>query len=194
VPRRDFDAAYYRRFYSSSPVHSRAAVADLATGVHHLCAWWGIRIRSVLDVGAGPGYWRDWYRERHPNVPVHSVDVSEYACERFGHEKRDISEWRPSRPSDLVICHGVLHYLDADSASRAIENLAAAARHALYLEAPTTDDLRHVVDRDATDLEVHARSGQWYRTRLTKHFMQAGAGLWLVRDSGVALYELERGR
>lgn len=175
-------------------MHSRRAVADLATAVHHLCAWWGIRVRSVLDVGAGPGYWRDWYRETHPGVRVVSVDVSEYACERYGHERRDITEWSPSRPFDLVICHGVLHYLDATAATRAIENLADATRHALYLEAPTTDDLRHVVDRDATDLEVHARSGQWYRSRLSPYFVQAGAGLWLSNESPTALYELERSR
>lgn len=194
MPRTSFDDAYYRRFYTLNPVHDRRAVATLATAVHAMCAWWDAPVRSVLDVGAGPGWWRDWYREHHPGVRVTSVDVSEHACREFGHQRRDIAEWAPGRPFDLVVCHGVLHYLDDRRATRAIANLTRATRHVLYLEVPTTDDLRHVVDREATDLDVHARPGEWYRSRLTRGFVQAGAGLWVAKSGTVALYELEHAR
>ena len=194
MPRTDFDASYYRRFYSSNPVHNRRSVATHASAVHAMCAWWEVPVRSVLDVGAGPGWWRDWYREQHPSVRVTSVDVSEHACREYGHQRRDIAEWAPGRPYDLVVCHGVLHYLDDRRAARAIANLARATRHVLYLEAPTADDLRRVVDRGATDLDVHARTGEWYRSRLGRHFVQAGAGMWVAKTGGVALYELERTR
>lgn len=189
-----FEAEYYRRFYGKAGVHDRRQIARLAAAVHNMCAWWGVTPRSVLDVGAGPGYWRDWYRTEHPRVRVTSVDVSEHACEKFGHERRDISEWAPARPFDLVVCHGVLQYPGDAAATRAIDNLAAACAEVLYLEVPTTHDYRHTVDTGATDMDVHHRSGEWYRKRLGKHFVQAGAGLWVRRGGRVVLYELERSR
>jgi chemotaxis methyl-accepting protein methylase len=127
-------------------------------------------------------------------VRVQSVDVSEHACARYGHDLRDITAWAPTKPFDLVVCQGVLQYVDDAAASRAIANLSAATRHVLYLEIPTVDDRRHVVDADATDMEIHWRTGEWYRTRLKRHFAQAGAGLWVAKSSAIALYELERAR
>ena len=168
-------------------------VAHLATAVHHLAAWWGLTIGSVLDVGAGKGLWRDWYRENRPSTRVTSIDVSDHACRTWGHQKRDIADWTPARPHDLVVCHSVLQYLANDRASSAIENLAAATRHLLYLEVPTSDDFAHIVDERATDMDVHRRTGRWYRTRLEPHFRQVGAGLW-IRHGSVPMYELEAAR
>lgn len=189
-----FGADYYRRFYGKDGVHDKRQIASLASAVHGMCQWWGVAPRSVLDVGAGPGYWRDWYRAEHPRVKVLSVDVSEHACAEFGHERRDIAEWTPSRPFDLVVCHGVLQYPGDAAATRAIDNLAAACAEVLYLEVPTAHDYGHTVDPAATDMDVHHRSARWYRTRLEKHFVQAGAGLWVRRGGRVLLYELERTR
>jgi len=194
VPDQRFDASYYRRFYERDPVHTAESVGHLAAGVRHLAAWWGIRVRSVLDVGAGPGYWRDWFVTNEPRIRYVSTDVSEYACERYGHQQRDIAVWAPSKPFDLVVCHGVLQYLTNDQADAAIANLARATRHLLYLEVPTKHDHDHVIDSEATDLNCHWRSGEWYRRRLAPHFVQVGAGLWAHRDGAVAFYELERSR
>ncbi len=55
-----FDAAYYRRFYGRRPVHDRHRIGQLATAVLALAAWWHLPVRSVLDVGAGKGYWGSW--------------------------------------------------------------------------------------------------------------------------------------
>jgi len=192
VTRANFDANYYRRFYAQTPVHSRNKVAVLATAVHSMCEWWDVRVKSMLDVGAGIGYWRDWYRENHPKVRLQSVDISEHACQKYGHDLRDITEWAPAKPFDLVVCHGVLQYVTDRNAQRAIDNLAAATKHVLYLEIPTKDDLDEVVDTKSTDLDIHWRSGDWYRKRLGKHFVQAGAGMWVKRSSSIVLYELER--
>jgi len=63
-----FDAAYYRRFYGRRPVHDRRTIAQLAAGVMGMARWWRIPIRSVLDVGAGKGYWRDQLAVTHPHV------------------------------------------------------------------------------------------------------------------------------
>src|SRR4051795_3366874 len=79
VPTSDrFDAAYYSRFYGRRPVHDLRRITHLATGVIELAAWWRIPIRSVLDVGAGKGYWRDWLASAHPRVAYHGLDVSEH--------------------------------------------------------------------------------------------------------------------
>ncbi|HEX9259375.1 MAG TPA: class I SAM-dependent methyltransferase [Acidimicrobiales bacterium] len=188
-----FDASYYRRFYRDAPVHDRRRIGRLAEGVLGFAGWWELPVRSVLDVGAGPGFWRDWMTENRPKVRYRSVDVSEYACSRYGHENRDISRWRPSRPYDLVVCQGVLQYLDDGAAASAVANLAAATRHLLYLEVPTRADLRGVLDTERTDLDVHWREGRWYRAQLAPHFVSVGAGLHVARAAPVHLYELELG-
>jgi SAM-dependent methyltransferase len=186
-----FGADYYQRFYGRGGVHNRRTIAYLGTAVHNMCAWWGVAPKSVLDIGAGPGLWRDWYRSTHPRLKVTSIDISEYACKKYGHECRDITSWQPARQYDLTICHGVLHYINDDLVDAAIANIAAATRHVLYLELPTAHDFATIVDSSATDMDVYQRSGQWYRQRLEPHFFQAGAGLW-IRHGSVLLYELER--
>jgi SAM-dependent methyltransferase len=185
-----FDRDYYGRFYGDKGVHDRERIAHLATAVHEMAAWWGTPIRSVLDVGAGTGMWRDWYRVAHPEVAVRSIDVSEYACATWGHERLDIADWRPTSTFDLVVCHSVLQYLADDAAMQAIDHLGAATTQVLYLEAPTTTDVLDMVDRERTDLQIFLRSGDWYRGLLRRHFRQVGAGMW-VPLLGVPMYELE---
>jgi trans-aconitate methyltransferase len=188
-----FDADYYRRFYGRNGVHNRRQIGHLAAAVHEMCAWWEVAPRSVLDVGAGTGLWRDWYRANHPMVRTGSIDISEHACRTWGHQHRDIASWRPARPFDLVVCHSVLQYLDDREAARAIDNLSAATRYVMYLEVLTTDDLDRVADQERTDMDVHRRTAAWYRRRLEVSFRQAGANLWVRRDV-VPLYELEAAR
>lgn len=187
-----FDAAYYSRFYGRRPVHDLRRIAHLASGVMGLAAWWRIPVRSVLDVGAGKGYWRDWLATAHPRVTYHGMDVSEHACRRYGHERADLAVWQPGRHYDLVVCQSVLQYLDDAHATRAIGTLAEASRGLLCLEVPTTDDRLHSIDPTATDLDVHWRTGGWYRKRLIAGFREIGAGLWLSRRSNAVLFELER--
>ncbi len=190
-----FDAAYYRRFYGRSPVHSRRHIAHLADGVLSLASWWRIPIRSVLDVGAGKGYWRDCLAESHPSVAYHGIDASEYACSRYGHELADIASWQPRRQHDLVVCQSVLQYLDNSGATKAIDTLADACRGLLVFDAPTIgdrDDGR--IDPANTDLDVHWRTGSWYRKRLSVGFTEIGAGIWLSGDCPAVFFELERAR
>lgn len=188
---RNFDANYYERFYGRGSVHTVSQIDKLATGVHCLLSWWGVDVKSVLDIGAGPGYWRDWYRKNHPRVKVVSNDVSEHACRTYGHKFADITQWTPPRKFDLVVCHSVLQYPDNDAVKRAVSNVAAGCRHFLYLEIPTIADFDDVIDPSATDMTVHRRSGTWYRRELGRYFRQVGGGLWLSRDSSVPMYELE---
>ncbi len=156
-----------------------------------VCEWWDVPIRRVLDVGAGPGFWRDWLQAQRPGVDYVGIDVSEHACRRWGHARADIATWRPADRFDVVVCQGVLQYLDDPDCAAAIVNLAAATGSVLYLEVPTVADRATVLDTDATDLDVHWRTGAWYRRRLGRWFRPAGAGLWVRRGAGVLLYELE---
>ncbi len=187
-----FDRNYFEQYYGKQPVHTVNEVAHLATAVHEMLAWWAAPVRSVLEVGAGRGDWGNWYRTFHPRVRVTSTDVSEHACATFGHDRRDIAQWAPKRPFDLVICTDVMQYLDDRAATRALRNLTTATRTCLYFDALTSFDAKHTVEREATDLNVHLRSAIWYRERLSRGFVQAGAGLWVRKDGNIVLHELER--
>jgi trans-aconitate methyltransferase len=189
-----FDAAYYRRFYGRRPVHDRRHIARLGEGVISLASWWRIPIRSVLDVGAGKGYWRDWLTETHPTVKYHGIDTSEYACRRYQHELADIAVWQPRRRYDLVVCQSVIQYLDDGHAAMAIGTLGDACRGLLLFDAPTVADRETVIDPSSTDLDVRWRTGSWYRKRLTVGFTEIGGGLWLSRECHVPFFELELAR
>jgi hypothetical protein len=189
----DFDAGYYRRFYASKKtrVQGPSEVARLGAAMVGLVAWYGGPLRSVLDVGAGTGLLRDWFRANHPSVRYLSTEYSPHACARYGHEKRDIARWRARRTFDLVICQGVLPYLSDVDASRAIDNLYAMTRGFLSLEAVTRRDHRDVCDRARTDPRMVFRVAAFYRTRLRRRFTALGGGLYYRRDGRLQFYELE---
>jgi trans-aconitate methyltransferase len=187
-----FDAAYYRRFYGTRPVHDRRRIGLLAEGVTAMAAWWRVPVRSVLDVGAGKAFWREWLAANRPTVRYHGIDVSEYACARYGHERADLASWRPRRTYDLVVCQSVLQYLDDGDCAHAISSLATACSGLLYLEVPTVGDLHSVIDAEGSDLAVRWRTGAWYRDNLDKGFVEVGAGLWVTRTREIPMFELER--
>jgi hypothetical protein len=189
-----FDAAYYRRYYESrrSRVYGREHIDKLARGVTGMVQWFGDEIERVLDVGAGTGLWRDWFAENMPAVRYRSTDVSAYACEKYGHERRDIASWRARERFDLIVCQGVLPYLDDDACEKAIGNMGAMCRGFLYLEAITARDIREVCDRSKTDTSVRARPAAFYRRLLAKRFEALGCGLYHVRGGDAVFYELER--
>src|SRR6185369_4070153 len=92
APRMSFDAEYFERFYErrGTRVYDAEQVANLASGVTSMIRWLGGDLRNVLDVGAGAGFWRQYLRTHEPQVHYASIDASPYACERYGHEHRDI--------------------------------------------------------------------------------------------------------
>lgn len=189
-----FDAGYYGKYYGSARtrVHGAKEIARLCTAVTSMLDWWGVPINRVLDVGAGVGHWRDWFKKNRPKTEYRSTEFSRYACAQYGHEQRDITKWRSPETFDLVVCQGVLPYIDDAGCAKAIANIGAMTGGFLYLEAITKKDIREVIDGEKTDVKVHERTGAWYRTRLRAHYTEVGCGLWAKKAAPVLFYELER--
>jgi hypothetical protein len=193
-----FGSAYYKRFYESKTtrVHGKTEVAHLASGITGFIQWWGGDLRTAIDLGAGAGLMRDWFKKFMPKVRYRSTEYSAYACERYGHEQRDLANWRAKDPSsfDLVICQGVLPYLADAEAARAIENIAAMTGGFLYFEAITKGDMQNVCDAELTDMKVYGRTAAWYDKRLSKSLVRVGAGLYYAKSGPLSFYELEASR
>ncbi len=188
-----FDAEYFERFYErrSTRVYDADQVSHLARGVTGMVRWLGGELRNVLDVGAGAGFWRSYFRAHEPQARYLSIDASPYACERYGHEHRDIARWRANERFDLIVCQGVLPYLTDEDAALAIENIGAMSRGFFYLEAITQRDVREVCDLDKTDVAIHPRPGAFYKDALERHFVRLGCGLWYSKTGRLGFYELE---
>jgi len=147
----------------------------------------------VLDVGAGTGLWGRWVRANLKSARYRSIDVSDCACAKYGHELRDIARSSSRDKYDLIVCQRVLPYLDDRACEKAIANMSAMCRGFLYLEAITARDLRDVCDRTRTDVRVFPRTKGFYRRALARHFESLGCGLHHARGGSALFYDLERG-
>jgi SAM-dependent methyltransferase len=193
-----FGADYYRRFYGDphTRVNDAAAVRALAQFVGAYLAYLDLPVRSILDVGCGVGHWRQAAAELWPRARYHGVEYSAHLCQRFGWTQGSIVDLDVRAATgrdefDLVVCQGVLQYLDDRAAAKALANLGRWCGGALYLEALTAADWRRNCDRARTDGDVHLRTGAWYRRRLDRRFRACGGGLFCSRRAGVTLFELE---
>ena len=148
-------------------------------------------MRRVLDVGCGFGLWRDVIGRHHPRATYTGVETSEFLCERFGWVRGSVVDFKARGAFDLVICKDVLQYLPHAAASAAIDNLATLCRGVLYFNLLTREDWEENCDQEATNGEVYLRSGDWYRRRLSRHFIPAGGGVFVSRRSRIILWELE---
>lgn len=189
----EFGRAYFRRYYREprtrvvTPAETSARAELIAALLRHA----GIRVSSILDAGCGLGLLRRPFAKVLPGARYTGLEVSEYACRRYGWVQGSIVDYRPRTPSDLVVCYDVLQYLDDAEAARALANLRRLTRAALYVSALTRADWRERCDRSRTDRRVHLRSAAWYRRRLSRHFRYLGMGVWLHRDIEPTLWEME---
>lgn len=190
-----FDAAYYRQFYESrrTRVQGPADAARLCRFVLAAAETLHVEIGSVAEIGAGVGLWRDWFARRRPAVRYVSTDVSPYACKQYGHRRLDIGAARLRGRFDLVVCQGVLPYLDDDAALRALDHLAAMTGQLLFLECQTTRDIEMVCDHEVSDPALKKRPARFYVERLEEHMVQLGLNLWASRALAGSVYDLESG-
>ena len=188
-----FDRDYYQRYYYDprSAVATRAEMRARARLIAAFVGHVGLPVRRILEAGCGTGLLRAELRRLLPPAHYTALEASEYLCRRHGWRHGHIEELRARVPFDLVVCYDVLQYLDSAHAARALRNFARLTRGALYFSALTRGDLLRNCDRERTDADVHLRSALWYRTRLGRHFREAGLGLWLRRGAPLTLWELE---
>lgn len=196
APRDAFDDTYYGRYYESDStrVYGHAEQEKLALGVLSLASYWGMDVRTVLDVGAGTGQMREVFARKWPRIHYVATESSAFACRKYGLDRLDITKERWNSTFDLVICQGVLPYLPNDGVTSAITNIAAMAAGFLYVESITKKDIRDVVDKKKTDLAVFTRRGEFYESRLRKPFVKLGAGMYYTRKGPLTFYELETSR
>ncbi len=190
---RRFDEAYYSRFYEDpkTRVVSPEEHAALCEFVFAFARYNAVEVKSVLDVGAGIGHWKNWIEQHQSSVKYLGTEVSLAACKNYGFQQRDIARWRDRKKHDLIVCQGVLQYLPDPDVAPAVANIAAMSKGLVYLEITTRQDLRENCDLERTDQDIFIRNGSYYRGILTKHFVNIGAGLWWVKDREAPFYELE---
>ena len=189
-----FDEAYYERYYfdKKTSVVDPQHMERLGNFVCSYLKYLRVPVRRVLDVGCGIGLWRDIIARHFPQATFHGVEYSAYLCERFGWERGSVLDYRASEPFDLVICQGVLPYLNAADAQAAMRNLARLCQGALYLEAVSREDYeRDVIDEELTDGRQFRHRVALYRRGLREHMRELGGGLWLSRQAEVPLFALE---
>ncbi len=184
-----FDEAYYQRYYfdKKTSVVDPQHTQRLGTFV---CSY--LQYLRVLDVGCGIGLWRDAIARHFPDARYQGVEYSPYLCERCGWTQGSVVDFSASEPFDLVICQGVLPYLNTADLQRALRNLGSLSRGALYLEAVTREDYeRGTLDEDLTDPRLLRHHAQLYRRGLAESFISVGGGLWLSHQADVPMFELE---
>ena len=189
----NFDAAYYKKYYRAprTRITDPESCAALADFVFAYLKFLRVPVRRVLDLGCGVGLWRPELLRHHPTARYVGVEKSEYACRQYGWEQGCLTRYRSEERFDLVLCQGVLQYLDDKEAAAALRNLTRLATSALYLEILTLEDWERNCNRETTDGEVYLRSVSWYRKRLRRGFVACGGGIFLARSSQAVLYELE---
>ena len=188
-----FDRSYYQRFYYNprTAVTTRAEMRARARMIAACVDYVGLPVRQILDAGCGVGMlraplMRAWRKARYTGL-----EYSEYLCQRYGWQQGSIATFRTRERFDLVVCYDVLQYLPAPDARRAIANLARVCRGALYFGALTLEDWRDNCDQSRTDRIPGLRPGAWYRRELSRTFRPLGCGMWLKRDLGVTLWDLD---
>lgn len=189
-----FDAAYYRRFYRNPRTRASdpAAAARLAGFIAGYARHLGLRVRRFVDVGCGTGDLLRALGRQWPSATAEGVEVSAWACARYGWQQASAVDFvRPAR-YDLVVCTDVLQYLDDRDAAAAIANLCASSRALLYVGARTRRDVDERADPARSDLSGHYRDVRWYRRHIGRTHVALGGALFVRHGLDLPTWELER--
>jgi SAM-dependent methyltransferase len=190
-----FDRAYFDRWYRhperrlKSPAELEREVDFVLRATEHIL---GRPVRSVLDVGCGEGNWYPVLTAHRPALRYVGVDPSEYAVRRWGKRRHitlgSVDDLGVAGPFDLVVCCGMLNYLDAATLTRGLEAIAAVLGGVAYLEIYTSND---AVTGDTRAAKRRATS--WYRDKLGRAGLIAcGLHLYVGSATSDQLATLER--
>lgn len=189
-----FDEAYYQRFYfdKKTSVVDPQHMERLGTFVSSYLKYLRVPVQRVLDVGCGIGLWKGIIEQHFPGASYQGVEFSPYLCERFGWQQGSVVDYAASAPFDLVICQGVLPYLNPSDLKAALLNLGRLSKGALYVEAVSREDYEQdIIDEDLTDNRVFRHRAELYRRGLRQGFVEVGGGVWLSREAEVPMFALE---
>lgn len=191
--RTKFDKAYYDKFYRDPGTRavSPAAAKRQAEFIAAYLAYLDMRVHRLIDVGCGIGNVLRALARVYPRAETTGVEYSDYLCERYGWTQASVTDYKPDKPADLVICNDVLAYLDDATCEAAIQNLAEMTAGALFLGVLTEEDLA-VCDKQRTDNQQVIRTRAWYQRRLTRSFTNVGGGLHLKTPLSVTVWSLDR--
>lgn len=187
----EFDAAFYRRFYLHTPVAEKHETERRARLLAAIVDELELPVARIVDMGCGLGWFRRPLLKSFPQATYTGVEYSEYLCSKHGWHQGSAASYGGRGRYDLVVCNDVLQYLSDADVAKALNNFARLCRGALYLHVPTTKDFRDVVDRAASDVQVHIRSAAWYRQRLSKNFIHTGNGVHVRRGVPFSQWELQ---
>jgi SAM-dependent methyltransferase len=192
TPEEHFDAGYYSKWYHKD-IDTRRSLADNAARfvlsyIEHMDA----SVSTVLDLGCGLGLWKKALLKHNRKLKYTGVEYSSHLCSKLGWQQGDVRTYSPGKSFDLVICQAVLQYLPDEDCAGAIDNLARLCRNFLYLEVLTAADAREVCAEDGTDFDVYVREAGWYASRLARHFVNLGGGLYAKPSMRPYYYELWR--
>lgn len=202
-----FDSDYYRRFYldPDTAVATLDEVEVRAAAVYYTARVFDAPVRRVLDIGGGIGLWGTALKRIDRNIHYTLMEPSEDAV-RMANEDRagdidavvrdSIVDWDgEGRGYDLVLCAGVVQYLDDKAVRKALTHVAGLTRYVLFFESFTEEDVtKRRIDKRSDS--GHARPASFYLSALGKRgLVHIGSSLF-VREKAIPVvpWELDRGQ
>lgn len=178
---REYDQRYFDKWYRNpryrvkTPQELTRQVAFVVSAAEHIL---GRAIHTVLDVGCGEGNWLAPLRRLRPGIQYTGVDSSEYVVSRYGASRNirlgtidSLDRMRLRKEYDLILCVGMLNYLDPAQLRTGLAHLYELASGVVYLELFTSADRGVFGDTRGTRL----RSPSWYRARIREaRFLSCG--------------------
>jgi len=178
---RQYDQRYFDKWYRNpryrvkSPQELARQVALVVGTTEYIL---GRTLQTVLDVGCGEANWLAPLRRLRPRIQYTGVDSSEYVVSRFGASRNirlgtidSLDRMRLRKEYDLILCVGMLNYLDPAQLRTGLAHLYELANGVVYLELFTSADRGVFGDTRGT----HLRSPSWYRARIREaRFLSCG--------------------
>ncbi|MEO8160838.1 MAG: class I SAM-dependent methyltransferase [Arenimonas sp.] len=195
---KQYDAAYFGRWYRGHHATPRAALARKVAMAVAVTEYYLQRpIRSVLDIGCGEAAWRAPLLALRPRLHYRGVDSSEYAVARYGRSRNialarfgQLEQLRFGAPADLLVCSDVIHYVPTTELRRGLAGFNELCDGLAFLELYARgDDIRG--DREGFLARPAASYRRWFREA---GFIACGSHAYLspnLHANAVALEVLE---